>query len=376
MDNQMTIASGQRPKRVTISDVARSLNMAKGTVSRALNGYSDISEHTRTRVKAEADRLGYRPLALAQAIRTGQARSIGLVIQEDESGGTAPFLAEFLAGVSTAASERDWTLTVATATSLDGVLETQARLISERKADGFILPRSRVDDPRVKALANADVPFVLFGREPTGADCAWFDVAGEDAMRQAVVRLAGLGHSRIGFLRGDDDYVYTDLRVQGYRQGLAQAGLPFDPDLIGGQAVTIVQGQQAAAQLLSLPAPPTAFVCSVDRAALGLYRAAAQAGLQIGRDLSVISYDGIPEGAFASPPLTTFSVDRRHAGERLASILISLIVGEGTDTPRELTPARLIDGGSDGPPALTSAQIASKWASASETTENQREETS
>ncbi len=349
--------------------------MTKGTVSRALNGYADIAETTRARVKSEAARMGYTPLAMAQGIRTGKTNSIGLVLQEDEIGGPAPFFAEFLAGVSTSASQHGWSLTVATAKSLDDVLETQARLITERKADGFILPRSRVSDERIARLKSAGVPFVLFGREPDGVQCDWFDVAGEQAMLEAVTRLAGMGHKRIGFLKGSDHYVYASLRKSGFRQGLAQAGLPFDPALVSNDAGTVEQGASEARRLLGLDSPPTAVVCSVDRAALGLYRTAAMAGIEIGKDLSVISYDGIPEGEFANPALTTYSVDRRHAGERLATILIYRIRQESAEILRELVPARLISRASDGPPVLSSAELAARWRANTRTNQFEREET-
>src|SRR6056297_4238814 len=96
--------SGTRSARVTINDVARELGLAKGTVSRALDGYPDISDSTRNRVARMADRLGYAPLAHAQAIRTGRVRAIGIVLQIGEHDAQRPFLADFLAGVTTAAS--------------------------------------------------------------------------------------------------------------------------------------------------------------------------------------------------------------------------------------------------------------------------------
>lgn len=141
-------------RRVTISDVAKHLDLTKGTVSRALNGYGDISESTRLRVRRAADQLGYRPLSHAQAIRTGRVRSLGLVLQVNEHDGHRPFVAEFLSGVSEAASREDWTLTVATAASEEDTLRLLKKIGDDGKADGFILPRTRLDDPRVAFLRS------------------------------------------------------------------------------------------------------------------------------------------------------------------------------------------------------------------------------
>ncbi len=333
--------------RATISDVASALGLTKGTVSRALNGYPDIAEGTRLKVRRTADRMGYRPLAQAQAIRTGRARALGLVLNAGGQNSHKPFLTDFLDGISRAASAESWTLTVATANDEADEVETLARLVDERKVDGFILPRAKTRDPRVDLLRDRDVPFILYGRTENPTGCAWFDIAGEDAIRDAVIRLARQGHQRIAFINGAERYYYSKLRHQGFLDGLTAAGLPHDPELIGQGAVSMPQGQVAALALLDLPNPPTAIVCALDLAALGAYRAADQAGRVVGKDLALIAYDGIPEAATADPPLTTFAVDNRAAGRRLAEMLIARIRGAAPEDLRMTVPATLIARASD-----------------------------
>ncbi len=336
--------------RVTINDVADHLGMSKSTVSRALNGYNDIAELTRLRVAKAAAQLGYKPLAQAQAIRTGLIQSLGMVLNVGGHGSHRPFLANFIDGISRRASEENWTLTVATAENSEAVLETIERLSGERKVDGFILPRTREHDPRVDYLRSHDIPFIMFGRTGDDKDCGWFDIRGELAMEQAVERLYGLGHRRIGFINGLDYYMYARLRLQGYLAGLEKVGLPVDRALMRSNAVTKEDGLREGVALLSQPIRPTAIICAVDLAALGLYQAAKAANLDIGRDLSVMAYDGISEGEFASPPLTSFSVDNREAGRRLADLLIKRIRGAAPETLRQLGEAKLIERASDGPP--------------------------
>ncbi len=348
----------QRKARVTISHLADALGLTKGTVSRAMNGYPDISATTQNRVRRQAEIMGYRPLAQAQAIRTGRTRALGLVLQTDVPDAQRPFLSDFLAGLTRAASDENWTLTVATSGGGEEMLSTLSRLVDERKADGFILPRSFYDDPRAKLLRALEVPFVLYGRVADTTGCAWFDVLGEEAMREAVQRLADHGHRRIAFVNGGLEYNFSHLRAAGFRDGMADVGLEVDEALVMDGAMTTEAGQAAAMRLLQMDNPPTAIVFAVDVVALGAYQAAARLGLEIGRDLSIISYDGSPEGAWARPPLTTFHVDSREAGSRLANLLIRCIRGADPETLRETARATLQLGGSDGPPQMTSETIA------------------
>ena len=240
------------------------------------------------------------------------------------------------------------------------MLSTLERLVHERKSDGFILQRTLRDDARMKLLRALDVPFVLYGRVADPDRCAWFDILGEAAMREAVLRLAAHGHRRIGFVNGAAAYNFSGLRDAGFRVGMDEAGLAVDESLVAGDAMLRAEGARATRRLLAQPKPPTAIVFAVDMAALGAYDAAREAGLRIGRELSVISYDGIPEGGWATPPLTTFRVDSRMAGERLAGLLIRRIRGENPEVLRETALAELQPGGSDGPPRLSSEDIAGR----------------
>jgi LacI family transcriptional regulator len=351
-----------QPGRVTITALSAALGLSKSTVSRALNGYPDISERTRLRVRRGAETMGYRPLSHAQAIRTGRVRALGLVVQIGDHDAQRPFLADFLAGISVAASAEGWTLTVATADSEADAVRTMEQLVEDRKADGFILPRTLSHDARVALLRARGVPFVMFGRTADPEGCAWFDILGEAAMRDAVLHLAGLGHRRIAFVNGGTAYNYSRLRLQGYLDGLDAAGLPEDPELIRGGALNTDDGARETRALLALPQPPTAVVFAVDHAALGLYRACAERGLAVGRDVSVISYDGVPDGAHVQPPLSSFTVDTRAAGHRLAELLIDRIRGAAPETLRETARAAFADRGSAGPPRLSSEALSKRLA--------------
>ncbi len=340
----------RRGARVTISDVAKAVSLTKGTVSRALNNYPDISASTRQRVMAAARDLGYTPLAHAQAIRTGRVRAVGLVLHLDQHDAQKPFLADFLKGITQGASAEGWTLTVATAETEAEATETYRRLVEERKADGFILPRTKLDDPRVAFLRDRGVPFVLYGRTGDPEGCAWFDLLGETAMAEAVAILAAQGHTRIGYIGGDGAFTYAALRLQGYRAGLAAAGLRHDPALEIPGCATAQAGAAAAQDLLACDAAPTAIICATDLLATGVIRALRAAGHRPGETISVIGYDGAPDAAALEPPLSTFVVDQQRAGTRLAQMLIARIRGEAPELLRETARATYREGGTVAPP--------------------------
>ncbi|WP_238364126.1 LacI family DNA-binding transcriptional regulator [Mesobacterium pallidum] len=349
-----------RKRRVTIADVANELGVTKGLVSRALNDYPDISEATRERVRAAAEAMGYRALSHARAIRTGQVRALGLVIQLSDHDGQRPFLADLLSGISQAASAADWTVTIATSTSDADTLHQLGHLADAHKADGFILPRTYEHDARIDYLRAEGLPFVLYGRTADDTGCAWYDVDSGAAMAEAVALLAGLGHRVIGFVPGATGTMYDRLRREGFAAGMRAAHLDTAP--VSDPACDRAQGAAAARALLGRDLPPTAILCATDAAAVGVYDAARAAGLSIGTDLSVIGYDGLPEGAVLDPPLSTFHVDAARAGARLTDLLIRSIAGEDPADLRDLDPATFRPGGSHGAPTLTPAELAARVA--------------
>ena len=350
--------------KITIQDLSKHLNLSKGTVSRALNKYPDIAKSTQQRVANAARELGYRPSSHAQAIKTGLIKSVGLVLNVAGENAHRPFLSDFLNGISVRLGKDGWTLVVATAHSDKDSVEVHSRLIAEQKVDGFILPRTKILDARVELLKRKGVPFVLYGRVNDTTNCAWFDIAGEDAMEQAVVRLHKFGHQRIAFIGGHADNNFEQLRRDGYLNGLTKVCISADDDLIVENSMSVEQGFRAAHNLLSMAVPPTAIVCALDRAALGACRAASSLGLYVGRDISIIGYDGIPEGAYATPPLTTFSVDSQGAGNRLADIIIKVVRGTDASSFSELEGARLIERQSDGPLTKSPKEISALVAEA------------
>lgn len=345
---------------VTIADVARHVGVAKGTVSRVLNNYKDISPATRERILKAVMDLGYQPSSTARSLKRGRQDTIGLVMPVGRGRGADPFLSEFIDGIARALDDLNLDLLITTAHSSDDIVDAHARLMARRKVDGFILTRTEVDDARVRFLRKRKFPFVAHGRTRTAEGYSWLDVDNEAVFTQGVSHLVALGHSRIGMIGGPLDLNFACQRLDGYRAGLRQHGLYQAGELEVERPLTEEGGAEGARQLLGVSLPPTALLCATDAQAIGAMRLCRDRGLVVGEDVTIIGYDGLPVGAYLDPPLTTFSQSVQHAGETIARMLIDEISNPYAPPVQELVSATLVRRGSDGPPTCRPQDLAAK----------------
>ncbi len=340
------------PRRaVSLSQIAEAVGVTEGTASRALNGYSDIAESTRQKVMDAASALNYRPSPTARRLARGSVETIGYVLPAHGPDQTDPFVTEMLNGISLALADRDWDLLVTTVEKSGAELETYQRLADSGKVSGLIVTRTLSRDPRVEFLKSSGLPFVVHGRTADVKGYAWLDIDNEQAAADAVKHLADLGHTRVALICASPYYNFSRLRIDGYRRGLAEAGLQFRTDYSVEAPLSAEGGLAAMRSLIALPDRPTAVVCVTDLVAIGAMRAAQKEGLRVGSDISVVGYDGLPFGAFTDPPLTTMTQDVIRTGRRLTEILLEILDGASPTRFQEIWNARLIRRASDGPPS-------------------------
>ena len=341
----------KKPKGgVNLQQLAETLGLSQGTVSRALNDYPDIAEKTRQRVVAAASRLGYRPSSIARRLARGRVETVGFVLPV---GGDVhlsdPFLIEILDGVDSVLAERDMDLLVSSARDPGHEVEVYERLIQSGKVDGLIVVRTRTRDERIEFLQETRFPFVAHGRTEDPRGYAWLDMDNVSAFADATGHLADLGHCRIALIGGPEDLNFARLRREGFRRGLRDHRLAARDEYERRGDMTEHGGHAAASDLLELAEPPTAILCVNDVSAFGAMRAVRERGLEVGRDVSVIGYDGLPAAAYFDPPLTTITQRSHDAGRRLAEILLALIEGGDPAEHQELWQAQLVRRGTDGP---------------------------
>lgn len=320
---------------VTIRDVAKRLNLSITTVSRALDGYDDVAEETRERVRKAAAQMGYAPSHMARQMRRQRADTIGFAISlppsaRENTNNRAfadPFVLEFIAGLGDEAAQCHLDLIVSTATPGQEEETLFRRWVQGRRVDGVVVNRLRKNDWRVGYLAQNQTPFVASGHLE-GANFPYIEVDGRAGFKQLTQYLAGKGHNRIGYIGGPDGLRLQDDRQAGYRAGLRAAGLPFTKTLLAQGDMTRNGGYAAAMKLLALPQPPTAILGVNDMTAIGAMRAARERGLVVGRDVIVAGFDGIADSEHTEPPLTTLNQPAYEIARQLVQMLAELIENE------------------------------------------------
>ncbi|MHA6760816.1 LacI family DNA-binding transcriptional regulator [Streptacidiphilus sp. PAMC 29251] len=329
--------TGARP---TGRDVAQAAGVSQATVSLVFSDSeltrARVSGPTRERVRAVARQLGYQPQAAGRQLRLGRTGLLHLAVPNI----LGPFFARVLDGAQSAAAALG--LTVVASSGWDG--DTLARVHGTGQFDGLLL--CSPDDSQLGELPEA-VPVVFLDAEPGPADSPLrplrrtleLDVAG--GMAAAVGHLRELGHVRIGHLRSTDSAHTFRSRQAGFeRAARGLAVVEVGVSVNGG----LEAGRTAGRELLARADRPGAVVCDDDVVAAGLYHAAAELGLRIPEDLSVVGIDNILAAALLAPALTTVDLPGERLGGAGVDLLAALIGGSAPPSPEPLPTTLVVRG--------------------------------
>jgi len=315
-------------KSVGIRDVANAAGVSVTTVSHVLNNvtYARVSDETRERVRTTATELGYSPNRMARGLRTHSSGMIGLLTEEIA---TTPHAGRIILGAQEEASRQNLTLAIINSQLSEGAASRRAdaRALIESHADGIIYATVYHREVEVPSELRA-VPAVLIGAVDKQGLVPAVLPDEKGAAAALVALLVRAGHRRIGFAGSSDDVPATRGRLQGYRAGLAAAGIPVDVTLMETGESEAIGGYSATRRLLERSDRPTAVFCYNDRMAMGAYRAASELGLSIPDDVSIVGFDDqAPISASLFPALTTVALPHYEMGSWAVSTLKDLIAG-------------------------------------------------
>jgi LacI family transcriptional regulator/LacI family repressor for deo operon, udp, cdd, tsx, nupC, and nupG len=325
----------------TIKDVAELAQVSTATVSYVLNGTGVVTEATRQRVLAAVATLNYQPNYAARSLRS-RSHTLGLALPAEPGRLADPALAEVLASLADTASTHGYALLLATPQAGVEPGEFCVNLVRSGRVDGLVLLDMQTDDARQQALSAAGLPHICAGPAPNGSLSPFVMLENYQDARQAIAYLARLGHQRIALIQLPSELADSEPRYQGYCNAIEEAGLPLEPMYVVEAGRREQDGYEAMRELLSLPERPTAVLACSDELAFGAMHALYDAGLEIGKDVSLVGFDDVPLAAHMHPPLTTLRQPRRKMGEKLATMLIEVVEGKAPTPHTLVLQSRLI----------------------------------
>lgn len=286
----------------TIKDIARLANVSHMTVSRALNNSPLIKEETKRKILEIAEQLHYVPNVNAKSLVLQRSHTIGLFFTSMVQGTSSSFLAEAIRGVGQEVG-------VQYNLFLRGIDDFQEfSSIHRRRFDGILLmSQSEGDGKFIRHVREQEIPLVVLNRNVGDPGIVNFVSNDREGAYALTRHLIDSGHTRIGLVEGITGYKSTQERKEGYLGAMTSAGLEVRQEWVVEGRYDVESGYQAMGMLmaLSLAERPTAVFCCNDDMAIGAMKAAAEAGLQIPSDVSIVGFDDIGFSHYTNPPLTT-----------------------------------------------------------------------
>jgi LacI family transcriptional regulator len=313
-------AAGEDPgRRATIRDVAEAAEVSRSTASRALTGRGYVAPVVRDRVRKAARELGYVPDATARHLRQQASASVGVLVSDLRN----DFYASLAAGVSQQARKKQYTMMLSDdGASPDLEAEAAEAFVAFRVAGVIVTP---VSANIGGYLARHRIPVVEVDRQFSAGTCDAVVVDNEGAARRVTSELLEVGHRRIALFIDETHWTTGRDRSAGYHAAFAAAGRPLDPALVVTAGWDVGGAQREARTLLTLAEPPTAVFAANNVLAEGVWRAAAELGVDIPGDLSLVSFDDVPWMSMVRPGITAVAQDAVAMGEAAITQLLERI---------------------------------------------------
>lgn len=314
---------------VTIKDIAKYAGVSVTTVSRALNGYPDVSEETRERIKKIAEQLNYTPNSIARGLVTNKTHTVGLIVSElIKPGAYHPFFLEVLAGIKAGLKKDKYDLILFTVDPESQDATSYEKLCNDRKVEGAIVEGLRLSDPYIEEIKKTQIPTVLIDIPILTDKVGYVSSDNVRAAFEATSYLIKLGHRNIGFINGHNDAAVSFERLEGYKKALEKNNIPYKEEYVVFDDFTQEGGYNSFKTLVFEHPEITAVFHASDLMAIGSFKAAKDLGMKVPEDISIVGFDDIELASLISPGLTTIRQDTFKMGYNAAKHLLSIIKGE------------------------------------------------
>lgn len=326
-----------RRRPVTLRDVAETARVSVATASKALNDQGRMTAETRTRIRAVALQLGFRPNSLAQSLLRRRSFTVGLLTNDSYGRFSLPVMA----GVSEALLDNGVSVFLCNVEDDPRLGQLHVDAMLDKRVDGIIASGKRLDRHLPVDLSNLGIPVIYAFTEPDPNSIA-FVSDDEGGARLAVEHFVALGRSRIVHVAGPETFAVVHQRADAYRAVLAENGLTPPRVLMGPWSES--WGHQAVAELFDTPGEkPDAVFCGNDQIARGVVDALRERGLRVPEDVGVIGFDNWEIVAAATrPPLTTVDMNLTALGREAGLTLLSLVDGKPVEPGLRKLPCRLV----------------------------------
>lgn len=315
---------------MNLKSLAKTLGISETTVSRALNGYPEVSERTRARVLAAAKAAGYRPNPMARSLAVGRTNVIGIIYPLHPNDLGDPMFMEIVGGMSETLEAQQMSL-VLSPVPTEKEFNAYQRIVQGRRVDGLVLGRTRIFDERVAFLAKSGMPFIAHGRTRHNEAHAWFDYDNEAGMRLAVKRLLALGHKRIALISAPLDMNFARQRYDSFLETMQAADLATDPQYLLENTIDRRSAYKAMQQLLACEPRPSAVIVDNHMSGVGVMRALLDANIAIGKEMSIIVWGEMEDSLAGYNVTTVHQPEPGKAGAKMVEMMLALLEG----TPAE-----------------------------------------
>jgi LacI family transcriptional regulator len=306
---------------VTIKDVAQLAGVAPSTVSKVMNGSSEIGPDTTARVKKAIKKLNYRPNSIARSLRKSHTRTLGIINNSHSNKNT--FVLQLMVGVEEAAQARGFSVFLCNSASSPTREREYLEVLLDKQVDGIIFLDNVVKERSLPSWHLNDVPIVFLNQYVT--EPGYHSILPDDYQGGLIAteHFIALGHERIAYINGRLKHEASQLRMQGYKDALKKANLSFDSQLVQGKDTWDEEGGYSSTHtLMSLREPPSAIFCANDTLAIGALDALRELRLSVPNDVALVGFDNSLAAAQKRPPLTSVEMPFLEMGKRAAEVLL------------------------------------------------------